>query len=325
MSGGEIKIAFSYRRINDTFCIIRTAMDLTQLEMLLATVEAGGVQRAAARVFRTQPAVSMALRKLEREIGAPLFDRSTRGAYVLTPQGDILYQCAKKLLRIRDEALAEVRSLRELQNGRLRIGANESTGNYLLPQLIRTFHQRHPKIKVEVIRNNSATLLNDVKEDLVDLALISYEPLDKEIEETPMINDPLVLITSMKHPLREKRRVHIRDLGTESFIAHSVQSPSRTRVIEAFKQFETPLKISMEISSLETLKRLVSMGLGIAFVPLMCVREETERGEVARVPVEGFAHERTLYMIRRRAHVHSFAALEFLKLIKEAEPKRTRA
>jgi DNA-binding transcriptional LysR family regulator len=300
-------------------------MDLAQLEMLLATVEAGGVQKAAARVFRTQPAVSMALRKLEREIGSPLFDRSTRGAYVLTPQGEILYQCAKKLLRVRDEALKEIRSLQDLQSGRLRIGANESTGNYLLPQLIRTFHQRHPNIKVEIYRNNSASLLNDVKEDLVDLALVSFLPDDKEIEDTPMMNDPLVLITSMKHPLREKRRVHIRDLAGEKFIAHAVQTPSRTRVIEAFRQFETRLTISMEISSLETIKRLVAMGVGLAFVPWMCVREETERGEVARVPVEGFGHERTLFMIRRKAHAHTPASIEFLKLIKEGEPRKTRA
>jgi len=139
-----------------------------------------------------------------------------------------------------------------------------------------------------------------------------------------MMNDPLVLITQMKHPLRNKRHVHIRDLGKERFIAHSVQTPSRSRVIEAFHQSETPLQISMEISSLETIKRLVAMGLGVAFVPLMCVREETERGEVARVPVEGFGHERTLFVIRRRAHTHSFAAQEFLKVVREGEPKKPR-
>ncbi len=225
-------------------------------------------------------------------------------------------------MRVRNEALAEVQSLQDLQSGRLRIGANESTGNYLLPKLIRTFHQQHPKIRVEVLRNHSATLLNDLREDLVDLALISFHPEDKDIEETPLTSDPLVLIASAKHPLCEKRRVHIRQLGEESFIAHGVPSPSRTRVIEAFRQYETPLKISMEISSLETIKRLVAMGLGIAFVPLMCVREETGRGEIARIPVEGFTHERSLFLVRRRAHAHSFAAQEFLRIIRMREVGR---
>src|SRR4029079_17806478 len=99
-------------------------MDLMQLEMFVATAEAGGVQRAAERVFRTQPAVSMALRKLEEELGAPLFDRSNRGAYVLTPTGESLYSSAKRLLTLRDDALAQIRELHSLESGRVRIGAN---------------------------------------------------------------------------------------------------------------------------------------------------------------------------------------------------------
>src|SRR5207249_3177760 len=133
-----------------------------------------------------------------------------------------------------------------------------STGNYLLPRLIKTFYKQHPKVKVELTRNNSSNLLNDVKDDLVDMAFISFLPDDPEIEATSMMNDPLVLITAVDHPLRKKRGLHIRDLGNERFIAHHVNTPSRHRVIETFRQFATPLNISMEISSLETIKRLVA-------------------------------------------------------------------
>jgi DNA-binding transcriptional LysR family regulator len=286
-------------------------MDLTQLEMLVATVDTGGVQKAAARVFRTQPAVSMALRKLEQEIGAPLFDRSTRGAYVMTPQGELLYACAKKLLRLRDETLAEIRALREFQSGRVRIGANESTGSYLLPKLIQSFHALYPKIHVELRRQNSAALINDLKEDLVDIAFVSFSPEDPDIEATPIMTDPLILIVGPQHPLRERRIVQMRELGNERFLAHSVPTPSRTKVIEAFRHFQTPLHIVMEISTIETIKRLVAMGLGIGFVPLMCVQEELKRHEVVHVPVDGFSYERTLWMLRRRGRTHTFAAQEF--------------
>jgi DNA-binding transcriptional LysR family regulator len=189
--------------------------------------------------------------------------------------------------------------------------------------LIRRFHRKYPDIKVEVTRSNSNALLNDVKEDLVDLAFISFLPEDKEIEATAMMNDPLVLITNTQHPLRQKRRVHVQDLGNEMFIAHSVRTPSRNRVIEVFKKFNTRLNISMEISSLETIKKLVGMGIGVGFVPLMCVRDETERGEIARIPVEGLGLERTLWMIRRKNHRHSFAALEFVKQVKESDTHKT--
>src|SRR5262249_12998761 len=144
-------------------------MDLMQLEMFVATAEARGVQRAAERVFRTQPAVSMALRKLEEEIGAPLFDRSSKGAYVLTATGELLYESAKRLLGVRDEALAQIKELHSLGRGRVRIGANESAGNYLLPRLIQKFREKFPNIRVDVLRQNSRQLIHDIRENTVDL------------------------------------------------------------------------------------------------------------------------------------------------------------
>src|SRR5262245_55023465 len=136
-------------------------MDLMQLEMFVATAEARGVQRAAERVFRTQPAVSMALRKLEEEIGAPLFDRSSSRRFVLTATGELLFESAKRLLSLRDEALSQIRELHSLERGRVRIGANESAGNYLLPRLIQAFWQNHPNVRVDVSRQNSRQLIHD--------------------------------------------------------------------------------------------------------------------------------------------------------------------
>src|SRR5688572_17136258 len=171
-------------------------MDLMQLEMFVATAEARGVQRAAERVFRTQPAVSMALRKLEEEIGAPLFDRSNKGAYVLTATGELLYSSAKRLLGLRDEALTQIKELHSLERGRVRIGANESAGNYLLPRLIHKFRSSHPNVRIDVSRQNSRQLIHDIRENTVDLALISFMPEEKDIETVPVMTDDLILIAS---------------------------------------------------------------------------------------------------------------------------------
>src|ERR1044072_2777346 len=108
-------------------------MDLMQLEMFVAMVEEQNFHKAAERVFRTQPALSMSLRKLEQELGTPLFDRSDRSNYSLTDRGEVLYDYAKSLLNLRDEALTTLQRLHTLQSGRIRIGANESTSLYLLP------------------------------------------------------------------------------------------------------------------------------------------------------------------------------------------------
>src|SRR5215469_10197303 len=186
-----------------------SGVDLAQLEMFVATVDAGGVQKAATRVFRTQPAVTMALHRLEDEIGAPLFDRSNRGAYVLTPTGELLYRSAKRLLRLRDETLAEVRDLHGLQRGKVRIGANESTMNYLLPKLVAAFQEKFPKVKLELWRQNSAGLIQEVKENSVDLAFIGFMPEEKEIEAMPVMRDELVIIVPPDHPLCSRRQIRI--------------------------------------------------------------------------------------------------------------------
>lgn len=298
-----------------------SGVDLAQLDMFAATVEAGGVQKAAERVFRTQPAVSMALRKLEEEIGAPLFDRSNRGAYVLTPTGELLYGAAKRLLRLRDETLAEVRDLHALRAGKVRIGANESTMNYLLPDLIAAFRGKYPNVKLELWRQNSAGLIQEVKDNIVDLAFIGFMPEEKEIEAMPVMRDELMLIASPEHCLHSSRSVHISDLGQYSFIAHSVPVPSRQKVIEAFRVAETALNISMEVSTLDTIKKLVALNLGLAFIPGLCVQEELTRGELVRIRVEDFRCERTLWMVRRRTESHSHAAKEFAALVAEATSK----
>ena len=285
-----------------------------QLEMFVATAEVRGVQRAAERVFRTQPAVSMALRKLEAEIGAPLFDRSNRGAYVLTATGELLFASAKRLLGLRDDALAGIRELHSLEQGRVRIGANESTGVYLLPRLIEAFRKKHPKVRIDVTRQNSMQLIHDIREHSVDLALISFQPEEKDVEALPVMNDELILIASPEHALGRQKKVTFADLGSEEFIAHTVASPSRHKVIEAFRVSNTPLNIVMEVAMIETIKKLIAMNLGVAFVPEMCVQEEIRRGELVRVKLGGFQYQRTLWLARRRTDSHSHAADAFAKM-----------
>jgi DNA-binding transcriptional LysR family regulator len=289
-------------------------MDLMQLEMFVATAEARGVQRAAERVFRTQPAVSMALRKLEEEIGAPLFDRSNRG-FVLTATGELLFASAKRLLSLRDEAISEIRELHSLERGRVRIGANESAGNYLLPQIIQAFRQNYPNVRIDVSRQNSRQLIHDLRENSVDVALISFMPEEKDIEALPIMSDELILVASPQHPVAQRASLHIPDLGDEAFIAHTVTSASRHKVVEAFRSSNTTLRIVMEVAMIETIKKLIAMNLGIGFVPEMCVRDEIQRGELVRLRLEDFKYQRTVWLARRKTNAHSHATEEFTKAV----------
>jgi len=295
-------------------------MELMQLEMFVAVVEEGSTQAAAERVCRTQPAVSIGIKKLEERLGSPLFDRSQRHNFLLTPAGELLYSYATRLLNLRNEAIAALVSLKKLEQGHLLIGANESTNSYLLPHLTQVFHERHPNIKIEVVCQHTDGLVRQLKERRLDLALLAYLPEDHGLEAQPLVRDEVVLITSPQHQLAQRERVTVRDLEKESVIVESHPSSLRERVVEAFQRSETPLNIRVESATIDTIKKMVAMNVGLAFVPLMCVREEVSRRELVVLPVEGFQQKRTLWAVRRREGPHSHAADAFMQVVKlEAE------
>lgn len=291
-------------------------MELTQLEFFVSVVEEGSFSKAAERVYRTQPAVSISIRRLEEEIGASLFERSQKTPK-LTEVGSMVYDYATRILALRDQAREAVGELRTLKRGRVRIGANESTSLYLLPHLILQFRERHPNVKVEIYRHVSERLPREVIDRNVDFALLAFEPDDSDLESFPVLRDELVLIMPPDHSLAQSETVSIKELGKESFIAHNVKTASRYRVVEAFARHQTPLNITLELATVETIKRFVQMKIGVAFVPRMCVTEELERGTLATVPVGGLTYHRTLWATHRRNTVFSHAAAAFLGVLRQ--------
>jgi DNA-binding transcriptional LysR family regulator len=289
-------------------------MELMQLEMFVAVVEEGSVRGAAERVFRTQPAVSIAVSKLEREFEAPLFDRSKRHEYRLTQAGESLYAHATRMLSLRSETISSIGDIRNLRLGRLRIGANESVSLHLLPKLAQSFLTEHSGIRMEVKCERSKSLLADLKDRKLDLALLSFRPEDKELDSKFIMQDELVLITGPTHAFASKQRVHIQDLSEESLMVMDVSEPSpwHRKINEAFLQCKAPLHLTVENAPIETIKKMVAIGLGVGFVPLMSVGEERARGELAVVEVDGFRVERSVWLVRRRA-IQSPAAKAFLQ------------
>jgi len=291
-------------------------MELSQLEFFVTVVEEGGFSKAAERVFRTQPAVSIAIRRLEEEIGTSLFERSQK-APVLTEAGELFYDYARRILALRDQALGVLGELQTLQRGRVRIGANESTSLYLLPQLILQYRSRYPNVMVEIFRHTSDRLPREVLDRNVDFALMAYEPVDNELESFPVLSDNLVLIVHPEHELGTRDSVKVEELGHEAFLAHNVKTGSRYKVTETFAQHHTPLNITLELATIETIKRFVQLKIGVAFVPRMCIEEELERGTLKSVPVENLEYERTIWATYRSGIEMSDAAAAFLKILRQ--------
>jgi DNA-binding transcriptional LysR family regulator len=293
-------------------------MEMTQLEFFVTVVEEGSFSKAAERVYRTQPAVSIAIRRLEEEVGAPLLERSQKNP-TLTEAGELVYDYAKRILALRNQVRETVAELRTLERGRVRIGANESTSLYLLPHLILQYREQHPNVKVEIYRQVSERLPREVLDRNVDFALLAFKPDDSDLDSFPVLRDELVLITHPEHSLAGRDSVTVEELGEESFLAHNVRTASRQMVIDVFAEHHTPLNITLELATVETIKRFVQLKIGLAFVPRMCVREELENGRLATVPVEGLAYHRTLWATHRRQMTFSHAAAAFLEVLRRNE------
>lgn len=290
-------------------------MDINQLEVLIAVAREKSFSRAAEVLGRTQPAVSQAIRRLELEIGEKLFDRSSKDG-TLTTSGEVLVDYARQMLNLRQAANTALREMKSLQNGKVTISANEHTVFYLLP-VIEEYRRQHPTIKIEVQRGAASRIPDQITAREVELGVISFKPSDSSLRSVSVLNDELQLIVAPGHRFAGKGSVSVKDLASETFIAHNAPSPYRLKVIETFAKFDTRLHISVELPSLEAIKRLVETGIGIALVPKLSAKAEIATGQLKGLSVKEMKLERKLNIIYRKNSVLSHASQEFLRIAKE--------
>lgn len=293
-------------------------MDLASLQVFLTVARERSFSRAAERLYRTQPAVSIAVRKLEEWVGQPLLVRGT-GAGKLTEAGALLVEYAERMLNLRAEARRSLEDLAGLRRGRLSLGVNESSIHALLPALAR-FRRKYPKIEIAIHRVYSRDIPREILNYRLDLGVASYRPPEEALASVEFLSDDLALVMHPRHRLARQRNVSIHDLGGEDFVAHIVSSPYRQRVIQLFAKHRVPLRIVVELPTIESIKRFVRMGMGVAIVPRMCVQMEVESGELAEIPIREMRLRRDLFLIFRRDQPLSQGARAFIRLLHPKEP-----
>ncbi len=285
-------------------------MDFSRLEMFLAVAREKSFSRAASRIGRTQSAVSQAISRLERDLEEKLFDRSSRDGS-LTDAGSLLVAYAEELLNVRQEARSALKELRTLHKGRLVIAANEFTSRYLMA-VLHGFHRIYPTIRIEIKRTLAREVPSSVLNHDVEFGVLSFRPDDDQLSSLVLYRDELALIVYPGHPLSAAKKVEIKDLGAESFVAHSVLSPYRERVIQAFKKRHTTLNMNIELPTIEDIKHFVRMENGIALVPLVAVAPEISRGDLVHIPAKELAFERRIRIVHRKGAALSHAGQAFL-------------
>lgn len=290
-------------------------MDLSELQVFLTVAKEGSFSRAAERLYRTQPAVSLAIRKLEDSLGQPLFVRGARPVR-MTDAGTLLQDYAERLLNLRDEVKKGLMELQGLKRGELSLGVNESSIHALLPALAK-FREVHPGVQVRVHRMFSRDIPHEVVNYRLDLGAVSFVPRETQLQATEILKDELTLVVPPKHVLAKRKEVDVEELGKEAFIAHIVESPFRRKVIELFARHRTVLNMPIEMPTIESIKRFVQMGMGVAIVPRMCVAWELEHGWMKEIKIKQLNIPRHLYIVSRRGARLPHAASEFMRMLKE--------
>src|ERR1700681_3471763 len=292
-------------------------MDLNALKIFLAVAHERSFSRAAAKVHRTQPAVSQAVRRLEDELGEQLFDRSSKTG-TLTEAGRMLQNYGERLVRLAEETESAVRDLRDLRRGRVLIGANEAAAPPLLP-LIARFRQRYPAIAADVRRVPARQIAVEVQQGSLDFGALTFPPPDAGLLEVPVGSDELVLLVPPSHPFARRRQVSMEDVAQELIVAHNDPSPARERVLRLFEQRHIPLQMVISLPSLDGIKRAVELKLGVALLPRRCAITEIASGRLVALLVTGISRRRQVTLVCRRAH-RSHAADAFLAVAQEKPP-----
>ena len=263
-------------------------MDLASLHVFQTVAREHSFSRAAEKLYRTQPAVSISMRKLEEWVGQPLFVRGS-GARNLTDAGVLLLEYAERMLNLSEEIRKGIKELHGLERGEIAIGANESSIHALLPALDR-YRRLHPGIHIRVHRVFSRDIPRELLNYQLDLGVISYIPEERELGTTEFLRDSLVLVAWPGHRLAKRREVEITELGEETFVAHIVESPYRQRVVQMFAKHHVPLRMDIELPTIESIKRFVEMKtrLGHRATDVRGARDCPRR--FARIAPEANAH-----------------------------------
>ncbi|MFM1800239.1 MAG: hypothetical protein RLZZ117_2517 [Cyanobacteriota bacterium] len=293
---------------------------LDQLRILRAIASEGSFKKAADSLYVTQPAVSLQIQNLEKQLDVALFDRGGRKAQ-LTEAGHLLLSYCDRILSQCQEACRALDDLHNLKGGSLIVGASQTTGTYLMPRMIGLFRQKYPDVSVQLQVHSTRRTAWGVANGQVDLAIIGGElpsDLNELLQVVPYANDELALVLPPKHPLSRLSELTKEDLYRLGFVCLDAQSTTRKMVDQLLSRSKLDvgrMKIEMELNSFEAIKNAVQSGLGAAFLPVVSIERELASGSLHKPQVSDLQVRRQLKLISHPARYCSRAAEAFRKEI----------
>ncbi|NLG84805.1 MAG: LysR family transcriptional regulator [Firmicutes bacterium] len=292
-------------------------MELHQLRIFLKVIEHASFSRAAAALHLTQPAVSQQIRALEEELGLELLQRIGRTIRP-TKAGEVLLEYARNILTLAEKGERALAEFRAERRGRLILGAGNTNITFRLPPLLQEYRRREPGVEVVVKAGNSHQLLALLDEGQIDVALVTSPVEGRAFHFIPLFHDEIILILPPEHPFGGKGSLTPEDLPGVPAILFARGSGFRRFLDNAFARAGYRPEVLMELESIEGIKRLVQIGLGLSFLPRVAVEEELKGGSLRTLPVAGLVPAtRTTHAVYRPEPFLPTPLRAFLELLHE--------
>jgi DNA-binding transcriptional LysR family regulator len=265
--------------------------NLHRLRLFMTVARLGSYTRAAHELSIAQPAISHQVKALELELGVDLFER--RGRHIeLTPAGRALAETCDEVLHRLDEGARALAELSAGTRGAVDIAADTTSGIYVVPAALGSFHRAHPAIDITLHVENRTGVLRRLSERTCDLAVMADPPSAIGVEVAPFTLDRLVAIAAPDHPLRARRAISLATLAGERFLSREVGSGTRAATERLFARAGLRLEPAMELGSTGAIKQAVAAGLGISVVSRWAIDLELQVGRLAVLDVAGLPIER---------------------------------
>ncbi len=304
-----------------------TFKDITiqQMEILIALVETGSFTRAAGKCFLSQPSLTKQIQNLEEAAGTRLVNRGSAGIS-LTPEGQILHDYARRILRLREDAKERMARLKEQESGHIYICASTIPATYILPRLLGSLKQTHPDIQIHIQTHDSEETIQIVLDGQAELGFIGKVPANKKLIAERLWKDHLVLAVPVDHPLAKCRAVTIEELAEIPFVVREQGSATRDIVEECLQRhFGTSLShfnVVCEMGSSEAVKEAILAGLGVSILSVFAIVRELSQGLLANVNINDCPMERHFYLIHKKQFPLMKYHKHFLDTVRKFQPIR---
>ncbi|MBX3616014.1 LysR family transcriptional regulator [Nitrosomonas sp.] len=291
---------------------------LRQLKVFESVARHLSYSRAAEELHLTQPAVSMQIKQLEDNISLPLFEQLGKRIY-LTNAGHELYQYSRAIAQQLSDMEVALDELKGMERGKLNI-AVVTTANYFAPHLLAKFCQRYPGVTVSLNVSNRETVLKQLADNLIDLAIMGQPPENLDIESESFMENPLVVVAPPSHPLCQEHDIPVKRLANETFLVRESGSGTRSAMERFFSAHKIKINKGMETDTTEAIKHAVQAGMGLGIMSRHTVELELETKRLKILDVQGLPIVRYWHVVNRKNKRLSSIANAFKDfLLKEAE------